>query len=109
MLAGPITTTCATTTRRTARSRVLRHPAAAMRWSRRCFRRIDLAEYGREPGLARTRQPRGPVVVIEQRKASVAHRARPRIESAIDAVAAVLPAGLVMPVRDRREEDATRP
>src|SRR6266702_2373889 len=64
------------------------------------------APHAREPGLPFARQALGPVVVLELRETGRGHEAPPGIQVVIRAVAAAVPALLVVAVRVRAEQHA---
>src|SRR6266540_1783026 len=64
------------------------------------------APHAREPGLAFARQALGPVVVLELRETGRGHEAPPGLQVVVRAVAAAVPALLVLAVRVRAEQHA---
>ena len=60
---------------------------------------FPLAPGARQPGLPFARQPNGPVIVRKSNKLGMRQEAAPSLEIMIDAVAAEVPAFLIMTAR----------
>src|SRR6266704_2380257 len=89
--------------------RIMRHynaPRYSASRTRRGATPSRPAPHAREPGLPLARQALGPVVVLELRETGRGHEAPPGFQVVIRAVAAAVPALLVVAVRVRAEQHA---